>query len=492
MRQTSNSNATMLRLMVLILLAASAFATSCIHSSTSGVVATPASPVEPHSPPATPTLQPTPLPTSTPTCNPPWPTPPSEACPWLPSPTPEPTFPPPTPFVVPTAAQTPTPLPLPRPATDPAGRLLYRTKIQFQDGSSAFAFMAGQVDAGGSINQPFQRLFFQAPADMELPEGYDYSMWFDHYIPSPDSKLLAGIYADMGEVVSIFDLTTLRATLPGNGSFYWVNSDGQSVAAVGKSYGWHPNGYEFLFWEDNAPDRGLWLVNALTGEHRLLAQPPIAAGYFSGATISPDGQVLAYCDDRIWMVNADGSEPRRVLDSAAAVFAWSPDGRYLLYGEYPHGGSKSGTPPPLPHLRLMNREGQSERPLNLTWEQGITFAAHQRPVWSPTGRYIAHSTPLDPEFSYWGEKGEDHRADPLYAFENAGVYVEDVETGEMWLAAENALDPAWSPDGSMLAVSKMNKDAQVDIWIVNVGDRSLRQITDTPELDRDPLWLRSQ
>jgi Tol biopolymer transport system component len=492
MRPISNFKLTIFGLVALILLATSAFVTSCVLPSTSGAVATSASPIEPHSPLATPTLQPTPLPTPTPTCNPPWPTPPSEACPWLPSPTPEPTFPPPTPFVVPTAAQTPTPLPLPQPATGPAGRLLYRTKMQLQDGSSALVFMAGQVDAEGSINQPFQRLFLQAPADMGLPEDYDYSMWFDRYIPSPDGKLLAGIYADMGEVVSVFDLTTLKTTLPGSGSLHWVNSDGQSVAAVGKFYGWHPNGYEFLFWEDNAPDRGLWLVNAPTGEHRLLVQPPIAAGYFLGAAISPDGQVLVYCDDRIWIANADGSEPRQVLDSAAAVFAWSPDGRYLLYGEYPHGGNKAGTPPPLPHLWLMNREGQSERSLNLSWEQGITFAAHQQPVWSPTGRYVAHSSPLDPGFSYWREKGEDHRGDPLYAFENAGVYVEDVETGEMWLAAENALDPTWSPDGSLLVVAKMDEDEQVDIWIVNIGDRSLRQITDTPELDRYPIWLRSQ
>lgn len=297
---------------------------------------------------------------------------------------------------------------------------------------------------------------------------------------SPDGAYLTSVYDTLeGDSVIIVDLLTAQQT---------------AFLSGGRLFNWHPNGHEFLFAaHEIGDDPGLWLVEASTGEHRLLAQPA-KSGYVSifGAAFSPDGQVLVYCAGSIWMANADGSEPRRVVDSAAAVFDWSPDGRYLLYGEYRHGGSKSGTPPPLPHLWLMNREGQSERSLNLSWESGITAVEHQQPIWSPTGRYIAHSSPLDPGFSYWQEKGEDHRDDPFYAFKNAGVYVEDVETGEMWLAARNALDPTWSPDGSMLAVAKMDEDEQVDIWVVNVDDRSLRRITDTPELDRYPIWLCSQ
>lgn len=297
---------------------------------------------------------------------------------------------------------------------------------------------------------------------------------------SPDGAYLTSVYdTEAGESVVIVDLTAAQKT-----AYIWG----------GQLFNWHPNGVELLFEQQTMADPGLWLVEARTGRYRLLAQPA-TLGYanFSGAAISPDGQVLAYCiGGGIWMANADGSAPRQVIDSAAVVFSWSPDGRYLLYGEYPHGGNKAGTPSPLPRLWVMDRNGQSQRPLNLTWEPGITFAAHQQPVWSPTGRYVAHSSPLDPGFSYWREKGEDHRDDPLYAFKNAGVYVEDIETGEIWLAAKNALDPTWSPDGSMLAVAKMDEDEQVDIWIVNIGDRSLRQITDTPAIDRYPIWLRSQ
>ena len=318
-----------------------------------------------------------------------------------------------------------------------------------------------------------------APSPFTWTSADDTQMTVGRLSASPTGTYLTSVYdTEGGESVVVVDLIAARET---------------AYVYGGQFFSWHPNGHEFLFEQRTEANPGLWMVEASTGEYRLLAQPA-ALSYtnLTGAAVSPDGQVLAYCVDGIWMANADGSEPRRVIDSAAAVFAWSPDGRYLLYGEYPHGGSKSGTPPPLPHLWLMDREGQSDRSLNLSWELGITFTEHQQPTWSPTGQYVAHSSPLDPGFSYWQEKGEDHRGDPLYAFENAGVYVEDVETGEMWLAAENALDPTWSPDGSMLAVAKMDENEQVDIWIVNTGDRSLRRITDTPELDRYPIWLPAQ
>jgi len=475
MRPTSNSNSTILGLMALSLLAMSAFVTSCIPSSASGVAHSPlptvVSPLNPESPSSTPMPQPT----HTPTCNPPWPTPPSEACPWLPSPTPTPTssIPSPTPFEPPSPpTQTPTPLPLPEAADSPRGIVYF----------AAFSAPGMPPEEPellyASINEQGQLL--DAPSPFTWTSVDDTRMTVGRLSVSPNGAYLTSVYDTLiGESVVVVDLLTAQQT---------------AFLFGGKLFDWHPDGYEFLFAaQEVGDDPGLWLVEASTGEHRLLAQPA-ASGYVSlyGAAISPDGQVLAYCDGGIWMANANGSEPRRAIDSAAAVFSWSPDGRYLLYGEYPHGGNKAGTPPPLPHLWLMNREGRSERSLNLTWEQGITFAAHQQPVWSPTGRYVAHASPLDPGFSYWGEKGGDHRDDPLYAFKNAGVYVEDVETGEMWLAAQNGLDPTWSPDGSMLAVAKMDEDGQVDIWIVTVDDRSLRQVTDTPELDRHPIWLRLQ
>src|SRR3989304_5190400 len=52
----------------------------------------------------------------------------------------------------------------------------------------------------------------------------------------------------------------------------------------------------------------------------------------------PGGGLIAFISDRraqnnLWLMNADGSEPRPVftdLDVRAAVPAWTPDGQYIL------------------------------------------------------------------------------------------------------------------------------------------------------------------
>lgn len=437
------------------------------------------SPDTAQSPLATSTPQPTPQPTATPMCNPPWPTPPLEACPWLPSPTPTltPPIPTPTPFEPPTPpVQTSTPLSLPQAADSPEGTILF---------TSFFAPGAAPREPKLlylSINKQGQIV---GSVDRWMP-AEDTRVDFGRLSASPNGHYLVSTYdTEGGEVATVVDLIDRKRT---------------AFVSAGSFLGWHPNGQEFLFAQETEGEPGLWLVEASTGEYRLLAQPAaLSHANFSGAGISPDGQILAYSlsgsgVSQIWMANADGSEPRRVSSSAGVVFSWSPDGQYLLYsGEYqpdPEAGKK-GTPPPPRRLRLMSREGRSERLLNLPWEPGITFAAHQQPVWSLTGQYVANSGPLDPTTSFW-QKGMDTRADPLYPFRNAGVYVENVETGEMWLAAENALDPTWSPDGSMLAVAKMDENEQVDIWLVNVNDRSSHRITETLDLDRYPVWLRPQ
>lgn len=93
--------------------------------------------------------------------------------------------------------------------------------------------------------------------------------------------------------------------------------------------------------------------------------------------------------------------------------------------------------------------------------------------------------------SCW-QSGDAFLSDPLCRYRGTGVYVETVGAGRAQLAVRNATDPAWSPDGSLLAVSRMDERGQVDIWVVDVGGSNLRRVTDTPELDRYPMWLQRQ
>jgi len=407
-------------------------------------------------------------------CDAPWPTPPALACPWLPTPTPQPAplFPTATPWTPPDPPpQTPTPLsPVPA-ARNPSGVLVYR-------GNS---FQSRDVDRQGNVAQAPRLLDFQPPVEVE--PGYDYFAHFDRLVPAPHGGHMVAVAAvESGEIVDIIDQTTDKTQW-----LHWLNAEGNPVSAEGFFYGWHPNGYEFLFREDNAPDHGLWLVDARTGEHRLIAQQP--TWDISGAAISPDGQRLIYATNtfdvhQIWTANADGSEPRLLLESDVIVYvySWSPDGRYLLYVGEPS-ATASGGP-----LWVMDREGRNRKSLKLPFIFGFGF----QPVWSPVGHRVAAVGNIDDEMAECWQNGEAFRANPLCLYRGTGVYVEDVKTGRVQLAIRQAIHPAWSPDGSLLAASRMDDRERVDIWLVNQDGRGLRRVTDTPETDRRPVWLAQE
>ena len=97
---------------------------------------------------------------------------------------------------------------------------------------------------------------------------------------------------------------------------------------------------------DVSPD-GAWIVFDLLGH---VYRMPAAGGPAQSLTqnsgvalnyhprISPDGRSIAFISDRagqdnLWVMNADGSEPRQVfneLTSRAVTPAWTPDGEYIL------------------------------------------------------------------------------------------------------------------------------------------------------------------
>ena len=412
------------------------------------------------------------------TCDAYWPTPPAKACPWLPTPTLKPTspFPTRTPWIPPTP-QVPasTPLALPLASSNPAGELLFR-------GAS---FQSIGIDEKGKVESTSQVFDIQPDTDFIL--GYDYPQ-FDCFFPSPGGGYVVAVAeVETGEIVIVIDSKTRESSV-----IYWSNNEGKVNIAIGFFYGWHPNGYEFLFRADNSSEQGLWLVDAATSQHRLIAQPLTLD--ISGAAVSPDGQRLVYATNtfdvhQIWTANVDGSEPRLLLESNTIVYvySWSPDGRYLLYVGEPNKVVGKGTPVPnsAGPLWVMDREGENRRPLSLPFIFGFGF----KPAWSPAGHHVAGVGGTDEYAPCW-QSDDSFRADLLCLYRGTGVYIEDIDTGVVKLVSRNAIDPAWSPDGSLLAMSLMDEREQVDIWLVNVDGSEMQRVMDTPELDRNPVWLQ--
>ncbi|MFQ5536627.1 MAG: amidohydrolase family protein [Gemmatimonadota bacterium] len=93
------------------------------------------------------------------------------------------------------------------------------------------------------------------------------------------------------------------------------------------------------------------------------------------AVPSPDGTHLAFTAmDRVWVSNADGSNPRRLTDNEGVSEhfpAWSPDGQWIVYSTWE---GEEG------FLYKMRADGRG-KPRRITSEGAV----YVQPAWSPSG-----------------------------------------------------------------------------------------------------------
>lgn len=143
------------------------------------------------------------------------------------------------------------------------------------------------------------------------------------------------------------------------------------------------------------------------------------------AAPSPDGSRIAYVTDRdgnaeIYVMNADGTNPQRLTNSAATEGSpsWTPDGTKIVYASNAAEGT-TGTF----HIWIMSADGSDQR--QLTQGQASDF----QPAVSPDGRTIAFTTDRDGGSNYniylMGLDGSNQRQ-----FTKAPV----PETNPVWLA----------------------------------------------------------
>lgn len=209
------------------------------------------------------------------------------------------------------------------------------------------------------------------------------------------------------------------------------------------------------------------------------------AGGDSHPSWSPDGTHVAFSrfngtHEELWVVGADGSEPRPVNQEFAAIVhvAWSPRGEEIAVLGFAGSGPDVGPD----RIYLVDAEtGQIVRTVRAP--SGLEFAGTIS--WGPHGQWLA--------FDAIGEGG---------TLDVAGVYVMRAGgTDERLLTACPTdspggctdMNPAWSPDGSQIAftraLSEQGGDGFMgDIFVIDFDSGRVRRVTDGPGLDCCPAW----
>ena len=231
----------------------------------------------------------------------------------------------------------------------------------------------------------------------------------------------------------------------------------------------------------------------------------------SDPQVSPDGREIVYTrgwvdkvNDRressIWIMNADGSRNRFLVDGSGPV--WSPDGTRIAYTAP---GDPSGSQV---FVRWMDAEGATTQVTRV--ENGPSGLR-----WSPDGRWIAFGMSVDdkeswdirlpgrPEGAKWTAEPRivtraDYRQD-RQGFTDDGwrhVFVVPADGGtprQLTDGRWNHSAAEWTPDGKELLFSALRtEDAEAawresEIYSVEVGTGAIRQLTTRKGIDTNPL-----
>ena len=178
-------------------------------------------------------------------------------------------------------------------------------------------------------------------------------------------------------------------------------------------------------------------------------------------------------EDRMFTVDADGTDPRRVIDRHVEYPRWSPNGQLIAFDD---GTTVSirDWPSTTGHVFVVRPDGTGVR--RVVPGNGGEFA----PSWSPDGSRLA-----------------------ILAYRQGapGIFVADVASGSLTRVTSNPdqhvldLDPAYSPDGERIAFARSRLVGRggsstdvAAVFVVGVDGSGLHRLTAWRAGTATPTW----
>jgi len=271
----------------------------------------------------------------------------------------------------------------------------------------------------------------------------------------------------------------------GDAEIYLMNDDGSNQRPLTDNDvddvcpAWSPDGTQLLFvTARHDPNPGscfpecryeIYVMNADGTDQRRLTED--AANDFHPIW-SPDGAQIAFVSDRdgnneIYVMDADGGNPRRLTDEPAADMRpfWSPDGTQIVFNSERDGNWE---------IYLMDADGSNQRRLT----EGSEWELF--PAWSPDGTEIA----------YFMAPSGSGRPDVYVMAAPSGTGTSVPNARQLTNHPRVDEDPAWSPDGTQIAFQS-SRDGNFEIYVMEADGSNQRRLTDDPGGDYWPAWRPS-